>query len=80
MSDPTEAIRREQVAELNRDGIPGNYDGPVWDTDQMVAEFAVEGFAAPYVVVRRRSDNQRGTLMFTHSPRWYFSWQPTEVA
>jgi len=78
MSDPTEELRRQQVAELNRDGIPDNYDGPIWDTAQMQAEFSVDGFMAPYVVVRRKSDGVRGTLTFTHSPRWYFDF--TEVS
>jgi hypothetical protein len=47
---------------------------PVWDTTTLQAEFTVEGFAAPYVVARRRADGTRGTLMFTHSPRRYFAW------
>jgi hypothetical protein len=27
---------------------------------------------APFVVVRRRSDGQEGSLMFQHWPRYYF--------
>ena len=34
------------------------------------------GFMAPYVVVRRKSDGQRGSLMFQHDPRFYFSFDP----
>ena len=43
---------------------------------QLSQDFTVEGFAAPYVVVRRKSDGQRGTLMFQHSPRFYFGFEP----
>jgi hypothetical protein len=51
-------------------------DGPIWDTTALQRDFTVEGFAAPFVVVRRKSDGQRGTLEFTHSPRYYFDFQP----
>jgi hypothetical protein len=34
----------------------------------------VLGFSAPFVVVRRRSDNVKGSLEFTHAPRLYFGW------
>lgn len=50
-------------------------DEPVWDTAALRAEFEVLGFAAPMVVVRRKSDGRRGTLMFTHHPRFYFGFQ-----
>lgn len=46
-----------------------------WQTDEMRRDFEVLGFAAPYVVVRRKSDSKRGTLEFTHNPRVYFGWQ-----
>jgi hypothetical protein len=77
MSDPTEGFRREMVSELNRS--PGGREdleaqyGQVWNTDEMVAEFQAMGFLAPYVHVLRRSDKARGTLMFQHNPRFYFS-------
>lgn len=48
---------------------------PVWDTNAMREEFEAIGFAAPFVVVRRRSDGVRGTLMFTHHPRFYFGFE-----
>jgi hypothetical protein len=43
--------------------------GQVWDTDQLREEFDVLGFAAPLIVVRRRSDGVKGSLMFQYSPR-----------
>ena len=79
-NDPTEAPRRQRLAEINnedtsREALEANY-GPVWDTDQLVKDFEVVGFAAPLVVVRRKSDGQRGSLEFCHMPRFYFNWVP----
>ena len=34
------------------------------------------GFAAPFVVVKRRSDGAVGSLEFTHSPHVYFAFRP----
>jgi hypothetical protein len=80
MNDETEAIRRVQLAEINAE--PGSREaleaehGQVWDTKQLGEDFQVEGFLAPYVVVRRKSDGQRGSLMFQNNPRFYFSFEP----
>jgi hypothetical protein len=80
MSDPTEAIRRQQLAEINAE--PGSRaaleatHGQVWDTSEMQDEFQALGFMAPYVIVRRRSDGVKGSLMFQHNPRFYFSFHP----
>ena len=80
MSDPTETIRRELVKEINAE--PGSREalevqhGRVWDTDQLREEFEVIGFGAPLVVVRRKMDGQKGSMMFQHHPRLYFSFEP----
>jgi hypothetical protein len=80
MCDETETIRRQMVAEINAD--PGSRPdleskyGQVWDTSQLQEDFQVLGFMAPFVVVRRRSDGVRGSLMFQNSPRFYYSVQP----
>ena len=81
MSDPTEAARRAMVAEINTEPDPraeleARY-GQVWNTEELSADFDVQGFMAPFVVVRRKSDNKKGTLTFQHSPRFYFDF--TEV-
>lgn len=82
MHDPTEDIRRGRLIELNaqpgsREALEAEY-GQVWDTDELRRDFEVIGFAAPLVVVRRRSDGQKGSLEFQHQPRFYFGWQPHE--
>ena len=80
MSDPTETIRRQRLAEINL--VPGSREaleaayGQVWDTDQLSEEFEAIGFMAPLIVVRRRADGVKGSLEFQHSPRFYFSFQP----
>ena len=76
MSDPTEAIRRERLAEINaqpnsREALEAEH-GQVWDTDQLRQDFEVVGFLAPLVVVRRKADGAKGSLEFQHSPRLYW--------
>ena len=80
MTDPTEAIRRQRLAEINtepgiREALESQH-GQVWDTQELRRDFQVLGFAAPLVVVRRRSDGVRGSLEFQHHPRFYFNFQP----
>ena len=75
MPDEPEEIRREMQAQVNNGEVQP--EGQTWTTEQLRADFAVEGFAAPFVVVRRRSDGVRGSLMFRHSPRVYFGFEPT---
>lgn len=76
MTDTTEAARRtllpQMPAELAARVAAGEQ---VWDSDQMREDFEVTGFMAPLVVVRRRSDGKVGSLMFAHSPRYYFGFQ-----
>jgi hypothetical protein len=79
MSDPTEAIRKELVAQINAE--PGSREaleaqhGQIWDTNQLREDFDVLGFGAPLVVVRRKSDGQKGSLFFQHSPRLYYGFE-----
>ena len=50
--------------------------GQVWNTDELQRDYDVTGFMAPFVVVKRKSDGVVGSLMFQHSPRYYYSFQP----
>lgn len=78
MSDPTETIRRQQVAAINAE--PGSREyleakhGEVWDTSELQKEFTVLGFMAPYCIVERQG--VKGTVKFQHQPRLNFSWSP----
>jgi hypothetical protein len=47
--------------------------GEVLNTREVQEKYSIEGFMAPYVVARRRSDNVKGSLEFTHMPRFYFN-------
>ena len=81
-SDPTETHRRALSALLNsadftREELEASV-GTVWTTDELTRDFEVRGFLAPYVVVRRKSDGVVGSLMFTHRPRFYFSFTPDD--
>ena len=80
MTDPTEALRRQQVAAINadpkcRDALAARH-GEIWDTTELQKDFEPLAFAAPYIIVRRREDGVRGTLMFQNHPRFYFSFEP----
>jgi hypothetical protein len=70
--EKTLMVMQESVNALRDDDLPE----PKWDTEAMQVEFEVIGFIAPYVVVRRRRDGTIGTLLFRHSPRVYFCFEP----
>ena len=79
MSDATEAVRRQMVADINsrprsRSELELAY-GQVWSTDEMREHFNVLGFCAPFCIVERKSGGKKGTLMFQHHPRFYFEFQ-----
>jgi len=79
----TEAERRReamtQILNANAEDVVALLaacDEKTWDTQALQEDFTVVGFAAPFVVVTRKSDGVRGSLMFTHRPRLYFSFTP----
>lgn len=85
MNDNTEPVRRVLVSCINssvqsdeketeRARLTAEY-GQVWDTQQLGDDFQVIGFMAPFVVVKRKSDGVKGSMMFQHSPRFYFRFQ-----
>jgi hypothetical protein len=87
-ADPTEGPRRALLVAVNaeareaiEDAAPADprkaleaRHGRVWDTAELQADFAVLGFLAPFVVVRRKADDARGSLEFCNRPRFYFNW------
>jgi len=81
--DETEGLRREMVTEINsqvqstntlteRERLEERH-GEVWDTQELSRDFEVLGFRAPFVIVRRKKNGVKGTLIFQHVPRFYFS-------
>ncbi len=80
MADITEDARRQSIVEINAE--PGSREaleavhGQVWDSQELVRDFEVLGFQAPFAAVRRISDGMRGSLNFQHSPRFYFGFRP----
>jgi hypothetical protein len=79
MTDETEDIRKQMLVEINAE--PGSREyleakhGQVWSTVELSLDFEVLGFMAPLIAVRRKSDGQKGSLMFQHHPRFYFGWE-----
>lgn len=80
MSDQTETTRRQMVQEINSN--PGSREyleakhGQVWNTSELQQDFSVLGFMAPLIIVERKSDGVKGSLLFQHDPRLYHSFQP----
>lgn len=87
MSDETELLRKMRQMELNKTGreteqgrrtrLEKEY-GQVWNTEEMCRDFETLGFMSPYVVVTRKSDGKKGSLEFTHFPRFFFNFQVHE--
>ena len=80
MNDQAEVLRCQRLVEINAE--PGSREaleaqhGQVWDTRELRNDFSVLGFAAPFVIVSRKSDGVRGSFEFQHNPRFYFNFQP----
>lgn len=49
--------------------------GDTWDTTELQQVYSVEGLGGGLCVVTRKSDGKRGSLDFTHMPRFYHSFQ-----
>jgi hypothetical protein len=84
-ADETENYRRAEVNRINS-AVEGSNEATerarleakygkenVFDTAQVREQFEVISFAAPYCLVRRKSDGKKGDLEFQHSPRFYFN-------
>ena len=77
--DTTETKRRAMLAQINSQAAERatleSRHGQVWSAAELAHDFEVLGFAAPLVVVRRRTDNKLGSLLFQHHPRYYFGFK-----
>lgn len=72
----TDEIRKDMIETGQPHADLAAETGPTWTTGELTRDFDVIGFAAPFVVVRRKSDGRKGSLEFTHSPRVYFGFTP----
>jgi hypothetical protein len=69
-----ESARKEDPKTTFRKKLEEQY-GEVYDTDEAQDKFEFVGFGAPFVVVVRRSDGVKGSLEFSHNPRFYFDFK-----
>ena len=51
----------------------------VWGQSELSEDFEILGFRAPFVVVERRFDGARGSLMFQDAPRLYFQFEKERI-
>jgi hypothetical protein len=78
VDDPTELRRLilgTIIAHTDADAIVEG-EPQTWTTTTLQEDFDVEGFMAPFVIVVRKADGVRGTLLFKHNPRIYFDFRP----
>ena len=52
--------------------LTAKFGEDVYDTPGATERYEFLSFLAPFVMVRRKSDNVKGTLQFRHHPRLYF--------
>ena len=71
MTDETESFRRNMI-ESDQPARDLEQAPVRWNTNELQRDFVVHGFMAPFVIVTRKADGVKGTLEFTHNPRWYF--------
>jgi hypothetical protein len=76
-ADTTGQARRQMIASGQPAADLAADDGQKWDTEALMRDFDVIGFAAPFAAVRRRSDGQRGLLEFTTTRRSTSAGGPT---
>ena len=77
--DTTENARRELLGVINeepKERAESKRCTVRCGTPRVGRDFEVVGFLAPYVGVRRRSDDVVGSLLFQHWPRFYFRFEP----
>ena len=84
MNDSTEPVRRAMIEAINsapktREELVAAFGADqVWDTAELQRDFTVLSFLAPVCSVVRKSDGERGLVIFQHSPRFYFLFEPTD--
>lgn len=78
----TENRRRQMVGQINSDPLSREElealygKGNIWNTNELSRDFTMHGFMAPLCVVTEKSSGRKGSVLFQHSPRFYFDWAP----
>lgn len=75
--DETETLRR-QMLESGQPHADLEVAKERWDHNEVRDAFEIIGFMAPFCAAIRKSDGKRGSLEFTHSPRFYFNFVEDE--
>lgn len=60
---------------MEKEELAKEVDGEILTTAEATEKYEFISFLAPFVVVRRKSDQVKGTLMFQDRPRFYFSFE-----
>lgn len=55
-----------------KEQLEKDYPGDVYNTEEAREKFEFIGFLAPFVSVREKKTNKKGSLQFTDRPRLYF--------
>jgi len=66
-----------EAAAVTEEALREKY-GQLWNTQQMQEDYTVLGFMAPFIGVIRKSDGVKGSLMFSHMPRWYHTFEAAQ--
>ncbi len=82
MADETEQLRKERIVSIqdsdnSRQALQSRV-GRTWNTTELQEDFEPLGFLAPYIVVRRKGDQVKGSMEFCESDgeRVYHSFEP----
>ncbi len=82
MADETEQLRKARIVEItnadnSRTALQSRV-GQTWNTTELQEDFEPLGFLSPYIVVRRKADQIKGSLEFCTSgnERVYRSFEP----
>ena len=72
-------LRAHMTAEINsnaksKEALVAKF-GKVYDTPELQENFEVISFAAPFVYGVDKATGKKGTLMFQHNPRFYYSFE-----
>ena len=64
--------QEEQIARLALE----QRHSEVLNTEQATEKYQFLSFSAPYVIAIEKTTGIKGSLAFTHMPRFYYNWTP----